>query len=590
MEEGVGAQWHRWVSRRAEAEPAARAQAAATLAGQRRSVQWLLRAGGSPLRVAEALPVATAGPRSLWQRVAGSGLRQPLPQVDAAVLALPPRVALFDDAALNHDLYLWWAALACVLPIHQPWAQANAEAVPRALALFPGLAGRVQALQAAEAARRALPWPQPGDDPALTAPVWTWLLPVPAAAAAPLAADAAASPADPAADAAEAARLEGRRRTRQRAAQAGRAPMLLAAKGEALKTFADALALDRGADDSDDGSAAIAAQDIDTLSLVRDAGRASSRLRFDLDLPAASSDDQPVGPGLWLPEWDVRQQRLQPARVLAQALEARQPPPWLPPPALRAQAAQVRRRLDGQRAAPRWQPAQADGDEIDLDGWIRQAADPAAAVRGLYRRRTRQQRDLATLLLADLSLSTDAHANDRQRVIDVIREALYVFGAALSASGDAFAITGFSSVKRQLRLHPVKRFDEAWAAPTLARLGALKPGYYTRMGAALRAGTQALAARPERRKLLLLLTDGKPHDLDGYDGRIGMEDTRQAVLEARRAGLLPFALTIDADAAQVMPLLFGSTGGQRGQGGWAQVRRPDDLPGRLAGLYGALLR
>ena len=182
MEEGVGAQWHRWVSRRAEAEPAARAQAAATLAGQRRSVQWLLRAGGSPLRVAEALPVATAGPRSLWQRVAGSGLRQPLPQVDAAVLALPPRVALFDDAALNHDLYLWWAALACVLPIHQPWAQANAEAVPRALALFPGLAGRVQALQAAEAARRALPWPQPGDDPALTAPVWTWLLPVPAAA------------------------------------------------------------------------------------------------------------------------------------------------------------------------------------------------------------------------------------------------------------------------------------------------------------------------------------------------------------------------------------------------------------------------
>jgi hypothetical protein len=196
----------------------------------------------------------------------GLRLRRRLP--DAAAAAQRQAADVLACVQCGH---LWWAALACVLPMHQPWAQANAEAVPRALALFPGLAGRVQALQAAEAVRRALPWPQPGDDPALTAPVWTWLLPVPAAAAAPLAADAAASPADPAADAAEAARLEGRRRTRQRAAQAGRAPMLLAAKGEALKTFADALALDRGADDSDDGSAAIAAQDIDTLSLVRDA-------------------------------------------------------------------------------------------------------------------------------------------------------------------------------------------------------------------------------------------------------------------------------------------------------------------------------
>jgi nitric oxide reductase NorD protein len=69
--------------------------------------------------------------------------------------------------------------------------------------------------------------------------------------------------------------------------------------------------------------------------------------------------------------------------------------------------------------------------------------------------------------------------------------------------------------------------------------GALKPGYYTRMGAALRAATRRLAERPERQRLLLLLTDGKPNDLDVYEGRYGLEDTREAVREARAAGCCP---------------------------------------------------
>jgi nitric oxide reductase NorD protein len=109
------------------------------------------------------------------------------------------------------------------------------------------------------------------------------------------------------------------------------------------------------------------------------------------------------------------------------------------------------------------------------------------------------------------------------------------------------------------------------------------------MGAALRAGTRQLQVRPEKRRLMLLLTDGKPHDLDGYDGRAGLEDTREAVREARRAGLLPFALTIADDAAAVMPLLFGGAPGTAG-GGWARVQRPDELPRRLAGLVAQLRR
>jgi len=113
--------------------------------------------------------------------------------------------------------------------------------------------------------------------------------------------------------------------------------------------------------------------------------------------------------------------------------------------------------------------------------------------------------------------------NDDVRVIDVIRDALFVFGEALDATGDAFAMVRFSSVRRShVRIQLLKDFDEVWAAATQARVGAVKPGYYTRMGAALRWATRRLEKRPERERLLLILTDGKPNDIDVYEGRWGM--------------------------------------------------------------------
>jgi nitric oxide reductase NorD protein len=594
MEEWVGRHWDRWARRRAGDDPAA-APAAARLAEQRRAVEWLLRAGGSSLRVAEAAPLVVGGPRTTWQRVAGTGLRLPLPQLDDAVLALLAMAAPYADAALNRDLYLGWAALACTMDRRLPWVEANLQAEREALRLFPGLAGRLDALRAAEAARRGQPWPAPGSERSAQAPVWIWLWPHPEVGA--LGGAAAASTSDPhpntAAREAAAEALAGRRQARRAPAGSPRPPLLLAAKGESIRTFVDALALDRGHDDEHDGSARTAAEEIAAPTILPGSTPGRGRVRFDLDLPSAAGDDVPLGTGLWLPEWNPRLARLEPNRVHAQPLEAQSPAGWAAPAALRAEAARVRRRLEGQRAAMRWQRGEPEGEEIDLDAWVRHAGEGTGGVpaRGLYRRRVRAERELATLLLADLSLSTDAYATDSQRVIDVIRDALFVFGEALAGSGDRFAITGFSSVKRQLRLHPLKTFDEPWGAAPRARLGALRPGWYTRMGAALRAGTRQLQARPERRRLLLLLTDGKPHDLDGYDGRLGLEDTREAVREARRAGLLPFAITIaDDDATEAMPLLFGSSGGQRGCGGWARVRRPEEVPRRLAGLYAQLLR
>ena len=114
-------------------------------------------------------------------------------------------------------------------------------------------------------------------------------------------------------------------------------------------------------------------------------------------------------------------------------------------------------------------------------------------------------------------------------------------------------------------------------------MGAIKPGYYTRMGAAIRHATLQLSERPERRRLLMLLTDGKPNDLDIYEGRYGIEDTRQAIHEAHAAGLFPFCVTVDETAHDYLPFLFGREG-------YALVHRPQDLVSRLTQAWATLAR
>ncbi|MCY1249795.1 hypothetical protein D9M72_633650 [compost metagenome] len=103
------------------------------------------------------------------------------------------------------------------------------------------------------------------------------------------------------------------------------------------------------------------------------------------------------------------------------------------------------------------------------------------------------------------------------------------------------------------------------------------------MGAAIRQATRLLGGRSEKRRLLLLVSDGKPNDLDRYEGRYGVEDTRQAVLEARRQNLLPFCITIDREAGQYLPYMFGANG-------YAVVARPEHLAARLLHLYRQLRR
>jgi nitric oxide reductase NorD protein len=183
------------------------------------------------------------------------------------------------------------------------------------------------------------------------------------------------------------------------------------------------------------------------------------------------------------------------------------------------------------------------------------------------------------LLLSDLSMSTDAYINNQLRVIDVIKDSMLLFSEALAAVGDPFALYGFSSVKRHhVRFTLLKNFAEPYNDHIRGRILSLRPGFYTRMGAAIRQASNILAEQTHHRKLLLILTDGKPNDIDNYEGRYGIEDTKQAIIAARRLGLIPFCITIDQKADQYLPYIFGHNG-------FSVIFDPSQLPTKLPHLY-----
>jgi nitric oxide reductase NorD protein len=522
-------------------------------------------------------------------------------------LYLPAHIAVFAERALNHDLYLWLTALAAVADntAEADWFVRSQHAVCHVLDRYPGMHARYRRLMQAQLVLRPLPESLPADEAAqeqavraalespgsvaflpaarrAPAPVWLWLHPQPPRSSATAAPDS---------DDANATAASGPRGTRDRVRRAaerttspdGRSGLLLY-RFEGIFGIGEFARVNRGTEDGDADNVRV--DDFDKLAIARNAQSVASRVRFDLDLPSAGDDDAPLGPGLLLPEWDYHRQALRADHCRLQPLVAAHAVPCALPDSLRSTARRLRHQFESLRPARIWRHGEADGSEPDLDAWLRHATERAAgqvvATPNLYRRRECGRRDLACLLLADLSLSTDSWVGNERRVIDVIRDSLWLFSEALTATGDRFALHGFSSRKRELvRFHHLKGFDEAYSPLVRGRIQAIKPGYYTRMGAAIRQATTLLAREPAAQRLLLVLTDGKPNDLDQYEGRYGIEDTRHAVQAARRAGLTPFCVTIDDDAADYLPHLFGA-------GSYVMIRRPEQLPRLLPQLYARL--
>jgi nitric oxide reductase NorD protein len=240
----------------------------------------------------------------------------------------------------------------------------------------------------------------------------------------------------------------------------------------------------------------------------------------------------------------------------------------------------LRRAFDRLRAVRVLKNRQPDGGEVDIDALI----DRYATVRSghqpddkLYLMPRRQRRDLVTLLLLDLSSSTDAWINGH-RVLDVAKESLLVLGEVLSSYRELVGIGGFYSyTRRDCRFVILKDFAEPWPQ-CKATLASVEPTGYTRIGPAIRHGISLLQQQRAAQKLLLLISDGKPTDYDRYEGRYGIADVRQALREAGQVRIYTYALAVDVRAKLYLPEMFGA-------GRYQILPHPSHLVHSLAQLY-----
>lgn len=603
MEEAVGIRWHNFITRVARTGfPAATVR----LEDEAPRLAMVFRAlGGDPaLSVRPSTERKLHPPRAFLQKIAGTGLNHALAWREADNVRLPDTLAVFPTKQANRDLYLWLVALASDAPeaSDKNWLNLNQRLVSATLVRYPGLAmlyqrlaehlvalRREQPLRGVQARREACIQAEllrPGSQQALPAapgdplPVPLWLYPTGSETVEPISRQD--GPDGPMTTPGSVRQGKGRKRGEYVDDADGR-DGLIVFRLESLFSWSEYIPLDRCADDSEDDDAQKVADDLDKLSLSRSGQPGASRLRLDMDLPSAAEDDIPLGDGALFPEWDWRKQTLRTNHCRIIPFLTRNTDPCALPARLAPLAQRLRRQFEGLRPQRFWKKRQPAGSTLDLQACVHFATERslgrANAQPAIWQRETPAHRDLACLVLADLSLSTEAWADNEHQVIEVIRDGLHLFGEALDAGDDAFAMYGFSSRRRDhVRFNMIKNFAEPWGDSVRGRIQDLKPGYYTRMGAAIRQATEILKEQPAEQRLLLLLTDGKPNDLDIYEGRYGMEDTRHALVEARRAGIEPFCVTIDQQASDYLPYLFGQ---QRYQ----LIHQASELPELLPRLY-----
>ncbi|NOZ59976.1 MAG: VWA domain-containing protein [Euryarchaeota archaeon] len=235
----------------------------------------------------------------------------------------------------------------------------------------------------------------------------------------------------------------------------------------------------------------------------------------------------------------------------------------------------IRRRFEAMRQEAVRLRRQHDGDEVDIDAWVSCFVDIAARTspeEKFYSRMVKRRRDVSVAFLLDQSNSTSG------RTLEVEKEALVLMHQALSALGDRHAVYAFSSNTRwECNFTVVKEFGDMG----IEGIAGLSPGGYTRIGAAIRHACRKLQRERSRDRVLILLTDGAPMDYDGYDGRYALEDTRMAVLEARRKGIHVVCITVDTGAGKYLPKMFGDRG-------YVVISSVPQLPRRLPPLYARL--
>ncbi len=592
-EETVGNLWHGVALRLAPV--AGHADSAVTLDAVRPSIALLFRAlGGKPgVEIAASAATASRHRRTIGAQLADAHMLEHVARFDGETLRLPPVIDAFPTVGQNRAAYLWLAALAaCATPAVPPADAMAADiahiaamerATARALSLCPGLRARHATL----CAHVVTDWPDQATSPserdvaaralsvlsgacytvesafAPNAPRgYTPMVPVPIWMRIDLA-DKGSAP-SPAEDAisvppglASATRKQGNRQDNE---QANRTDSFIMHRFESILSWVESMGLNRATDDDDLENAQKAAEDQDSITLSPHHKRAATRLRLHLDLAPQDADHERLSARFTYPEWNHRARAYMPDHCIVLEADATPGTGFEPDPRLMTR---VRRQFEALHPRRILLPRQVDGAELDLDALI--AAQVAIRATGqgsdrIFRDLRHVERDLSVAILMDCSRSTESVVGTRS-IIDTTREALVALAGGIDAAGDRLAIWGFSSLRRdRVFLTRCKGFEGRMTPDITARIGGLKPGHYTRLGAAIRHASAALAAETSTRKLLLVLTDGKPNDLDHYEGTHGIEDSHMAVREARRAGQSVHGVIVDADGQDWFARIFGRAG------------------------------
>ena len=230
---------------------------------------------------------------------------------------------------------------------------------------------------------------------------------------------------------------------------------------------------------------------------------------------------------------------------------------------------------------------QEEGSELDLDVAIRSLIDfksghtPDPRINMHHRN---DGRDIAVMLLLDLSESVDQIPDGcSQSILQLSQEAVALLGWAVDKLGDEFSIAGFSSnTRHEVRYQHIKGFQEPWDDTVKGRLAAMEAGWSTRMGGAMRHAAHYLGARKADKKLMLVLTDGEPADIDVNDERLLIEDTRKAVQELDQEGIYTYCINLDPKADEYVRDIFGNQ--------YTVIDKVERLPEKLPQLFMALTK
>ena len=231
---------------------------------------------------------------------------------------------------------------------------------------------------------------------------------------------------------------------------------------------------------------------------------------------------------------------------------------------------------------------QSEGDELDLDALIRAMTDYRAGSEPdnrIYVRHVPGGRDIAVMLLLDLSESVKQTPEGMDcSILQLGQEAAALLAWTVDQLGDKLAMAGFSShTRHEVHFTHFKTFKEPWGEVAKGRLAAMEAGYSTRMGAALRHAGDYLAPRYEAKKILFVLSDGEPADIDVEDRDYLVADTHKAVSELKQKGVVTYGINLDPHADDYVEEIFG-------RGRYALVDRLDRLPEKLSQMFMALTR